>query len=63
MGWVKGWTGQRAVLVQSVHDGFGGENLSVGAGDDLFGLRVHAIDPACVWHCVQTCFMFICACR
>ena len=44
MGCVNGGPVSSAVLVQAVHDGFGGEDLGVGACDDLFGLRVNAVD-------------------
>ena len=40
----EGRAGERAVLVQAVDDVFGGQDLCVGVGDHLLGLRVDAVD-------------------
>ena len=40
----EGRSGQCAVLVQTIHDVFGCENLFVGASNDLFCLRIDAVN-------------------
>ena len=42
----EGQAGEASIFVQVVHNGLGGENLGIGAGDNLFSLRVNPVDKS-----------------